>query len=395
MIHHEHLVRLADRAEAVRDDETSPPAHEAGEGRLQPGLRQRVDRARRLVQDQDARVGEQRAGEGHQLLLPERESAALFRYRGMNPLRQGLNQVEAVEVAERLADRLVRCFRAGGLHVVGDRAGEEEVLLEDEAHLATQGLLPEVREVVPVYEHLSAVRSLELGQQADDGGLARAGMADQRDDLAGLGGEVHGMEHGSAGQVGERHVAELHRPAERRAGNGVRPVGPRRRRVQQAEVAFGPGHGQGGLRQLRPDDGDGGEEEVRQEEEGDEVAQAGVAAVEGEPAADPDERREETLGVEFEQRQVKRAEAGGLDDVAGEGMDQAGEDPGVGLLARKPLGHPDALHRLGQRRGDAGETFLLQAGCLQNLAAEGRVHEQEARDDGQQDEEQTRVHPEH
>ena len=49
VVQHQHLVRLADRAEAVRDDEAGPPAHQAGEGRLEAGLRQGIDRARRLV----------------------------------------------------------------------------------------------------------------------------------------------------------------------------------------------------------------------------------------------------------------------------------------------------------------------------------------------------------
>ena len=43
---------------------------------LDPLLGADVDRARRLVEDQDARVGEQRAGEGDELALAEREPGA-------------------------------------------------------------------------------------------------------------------------------------------------------------------------------------------------------------------------------------------------------------------------------------------------------------------------------
>ena len=45
------------------------------------------------------------------------------------------NQVEAVEVAERLPDLLLGRVRTGRLHVLCDGARKEEVLLEDEAHL--------------------------------------------------------------------------------------------------------------------------------------------------------------------------------------------------------------------------------------------------------------------
>ena len=66
-------VGVADRREAVRDDERGPAVQQAAERLLDLALGADVDRARRLVEDQDPRVGEQRARERDELPLAERE----------------------------------------------------------------------------------------------------------------------------------------------------------------------------------------------------------------------------------------------------------------------------------------------------------------------------------
>src|SRR5207248_2407731 len=66
-------VRVADRGQAVRDDERRPPGEELAERDLDPALGADVDRRRRLVEDQDARVGEERPRERDQLALAERK----------------------------------------------------------------------------------------------------------------------------------------------------------------------------------------------------------------------------------------------------------------------------------------------------------------------------------
>jgi hypothetical protein len=123
--------------------------------------------------------------------------------------------------------------------------------------------------------------------------------------------------------------------------------------------------------------------------------QARARAGERGPAAHADERGHEAMGVEFEQRQVERGQAGGLDDVAGEAADEAREVAGVGVLAGEALRHADALDRLREGGGDAGEGLLLHAGGVQDAAAEERVDEQQAGHDGQQHEEEAGVRQQH
>jgi hypothetical protein len=53
----QHLVGIADRAQAVRYHKAGPPLHQAQERFLQVFLGARIDIAGGLIQDQDIRVG--------------------------------------------------------------------------------------------------------------------------------------------------------------------------------------------------------------------------------------------------------------------------------------------------------------------------------------------------
>ena len=220
-------------------------------------------------------------------------------------------------------------------------------------------------------------------------------MADEGDDLARLGGEADLVEHRTVRDVGEADTTEFDVSVQARACDRVGFVRPRGRGVEHAEVAFRTGHRERRFGELRADDRDRGEEQVCQEEERHQVAQARARAGEGGPAADADERGHEAVGIEFQQRKVEGGQAGGLHDIAGEAAHETREDAGVGVLAGEALRDADALHRLGQGRGHAGERLLLHTGGVQDLAAEEGMDQQQAGDDGQQDQEQPGVGEQH
>ena len=66
-------IGIADRRQPVGDDERGAAVQEPPQRTLDLALGADVDRARRLVEDQDARIGEERAGERDQLALAERQ----------------------------------------------------------------------------------------------------------------------------------------------------------------------------------------------------------------------------------------------------------------------------------------------------------------------------------
>src|SRR5690606_12306145 len=70
---HENLVGVDDRREAVRDDDGRVTARYLFERRLNFALGARVERRRRLVEDEDARALQNRARDRHALLLAARE----------------------------------------------------------------------------------------------------------------------------------------------------------------------------------------------------------------------------------------------------------------------------------------------------------------------------------
>ena len=57
------LVRVADRGEAVRDDDRGPVTGEPGDGLLDQRLRLRVDRGGGLVEDEDGGILEDGSGD--------------------------------------------------------------------------------------------------------------------------------------------------------------------------------------------------------------------------------------------------------------------------------------------------------------------------------------------
>ena len=98
VLEHDDQVGVADRREPVRDHERRAAGEQTPQRPLDLALGADVDGRRRLVEDQDARVGKQRAGEGDELALAEREAEA------------ALAELRVVAVLE-LADEAVRADR--------------------------------------------------------------------------------------------------------------------------------------------------------------------------------------------------------------------------------------------------------------------------------------------
>ena len=113
---------------------------------------------------------------------------------------------------------------AGVADVLHDRAGEEIIHLQNQAHLLVQRFAGDVADVVAVDQHAALLRLIEAGDQGDDAALAAAGGADQGDHLAGLGFEVDVVQDGPLGVVAEGDVLEFARFRHARQGLGVGQV---------------------------------------------------------------------------------------------------------------------------------------------------------------------------
>ncbi len=69
VVEHDDVACLADRRQAVRDDDRRPACEQPAQPLLDPPLGVEVHVGSRLVEDQDSRVGDQRARERHELAL--------------------------------------------------------------------------------------------------------------------------------------------------------------------------------------------------------------------------------------------------------------------------------------------------------------------------------------
>ena len=106
-------------------------------------------------------------------------------------------------------DFLIGRARSRITYVVGDRAREEKVVLQNQAHRLAQGFERQIAQVVSVEHDCSVNRIVKAAQQARDGRLASTGVADKRNHFAGAGMQRNIMQNASFnGRSGSlRHAA--------------------------------------------------------------------------------------------------------------------------------------------------------------------------------------------
>src|SRR5690606_10242248 len=126
VMHDEDAVGVLDGREAVRDDERGAAAHERLERALDAGLEFGVDGAGRLVEDEDARVEGEGAGEGEELPLADGEGDAALAERLVEAAGEAFDDAVGADLRGGPADALVGDVVAAEADVVADAATEEE-----------------------------------------------------------------------------------------------------------------------------------------------------------------------------------------------------------------------------------------------------------------------------
>ncbi len=153
----------------------------------------RIEIAGRLVGDEDDRIGGERAGERHALLLAAGHLRRVMRKAmreadGLELTAGALESVGAAGELQRNSDILQRRHR-----------GDELERLEDDPYLPSaeprQGVFVEAREIAPVDEHLAGIGPLEAGQRHQQRGFAGARRPDEADRLAARYGKAYLLEH--------------------------------------------------------------------------------------------------------------------------------------------------------------------------------------------------------
>ncbi len=100
----------------------------------------RIERRSRLVEHQDARVLNDRAGDGNALLLAAGKLYAFFTEMGIKPLRQFLDKFKRRRGFRRLQDFIVGGIEFAEADVVACGAGKDHGVLRYQAYLCAQRL---------------------------------------------------------------------------------------------------------------------------------------------------------------------------------------------------------------------------------------------------------------
>jgi hypothetical protein len=127
---HQDLVSAADGGQAVCDHERGAARPQAPKAVLDHLLALAVEARRRLVQDENTRVRQDRARDGDALPLAARQLDAAFADHRVVSLRELADELVAVGDAARLLDLGERGAGPGIADVGRDRAVEQEVLLQ-------------------------------------------------------------------------------------------------------------------------------------------------------------------------------------------------------------------------------------------------------------------------
>ena len=138
VLEHQDTGGVADGGEPVGDHKGRASLHHLDQCRLQLGFGDRIERARRLVENQDRWVLEQRPRDREPLALaPGQQPAALADAR-LEAFRIALDDIERLGALAGLAHFLLGRIGLADAQIVGDRAIEQQRLLEHHADIAAQ-----------------------------------------------------------------------------------------------------------------------------------------------------------------------------------------------------------------------------------------------------------------
>ncbi len=358
VVDHHDAVGESQRRAAVGHEQGGATLHQLVERSVDLVLDAGVDRRGGVVEDQDARVGEQRPGQGQPLALPAGQGHAALAHGRVVPTGGVHDEVVRLgRPGDGLDLRVGRVLAPVG-DVGAEGVGEQEAVLEHHADLVAQRGEAHVADVGAVDADRSRRHVVEAGEEQGEGGLPRARGAHQRHPLARRDLEREVLEDRLAGAVAEPHVVERDRARAARQVDRVVGLGHDRLGVEQVHDAFGA---RAGLLRRRQEHGEhaGRRGELGQVGEERQERAHGDATLDGEPASEQHHGHLAERGHRLEQGGEAGAVAQRADPTAEEVVDGCREARQLVVLLPEALHDPDAGDRL---LGDGGHLGLALGG---------------------------------
>ena len=178
-LHHQDLVAIADRAEAVGDDDAGAAGAADAVHDMLLGLG--VHRAGRLIQNQHARLHGQGTRDRQTLTFAAAEIGAAAGQFGAVTIRTRGDEVVRGGALSSLYHLFLRQSAVPQRDVVANRAAEQaDILIDIGDGPAQRGVRPR-GEFPPAKPHLSGDGPSQADHQSAQGGLAGTGGTNQRD----------------------------------------------------------------------------------------------------------------------------------------------------------------------------------------------------------------------
>lgn len=124
-----HLVGEQDGRGTVCDNDSGRVGEHVAQGFLDQGLGVHVERGQRVVEHEDARIGQRRTGEREPLPLPAGQAHPLLADAGVEAERQVSHELRLSDL-DRCVDLLWRRVRVAEREVLADRHREQRGILE-------------------------------------------------------------------------------------------------------------------------------------------------------------------------------------------------------------------------------------------------------------------------
>ena len=214
MLEDEDALGHANRRHAMGDQDGRAAFHDSRQCAQNSLFGERVHACQRVIQNQQTRIAQHRAGNGRALLLASGKRNASLADNGSEPVRKGLDiRSESSDFSGR-SDLLGRGFRYAERDVFGDGRGEQERLLRHHADLPAEVRGVECPQRNSIQPHFARGRILQPRDEADQGCLTAARVADYRHGRARLNAQIQAFQRGARVKL-QSNVAKLDLAANR------------------------------------------------------------------------------------------------------------------------------------------------------------------------------------
>ena len=334
------------------------PVEHVAQSALDRALGGSVHRGGRVVEDEDPRIGQDRAGDRDPLALAARQGEAALADASVIAVGQARDEPVGLRRDGRALDLLAGGVGTGVGDVVVDRGAEQEGVVVDDGDGAAQAVHLHRAHVGAVDLDRAGADVVEAGQQRHQRRLARSHRTDERHHLAGGDVEVDVAQRRLRRALeGEPDAAQGHMAAavgqRRGAGGGLDPG----LAVEHLEDARARGGRALGGAEHVPEGAHGGDEHEQVGVERGERAQR-ERAVDHAAAAEQQDRGEAEVGQEAEQRVEERLDARGEHLLVKDALDGVAEALELALLLGERLDDAHAGDVLLGVGGELGDPLL-------------------------------------